>query len=350
MKRSVIFAASIGVLGLGVAGASFTSCTPATDMPPGPMDVTTAHGDKHQYAVNSITLPQDNKMFAIDLNGDNKVDNQMGNIIGTLATQNLDAQSGVTQSIEEGTVSVILSLQTQDATLKTDDQVGLTFYLGKTFNGMPRRDDAGNAVPDGGYVGGPDFSGMGMFTVDNSQAAVTFYGKLMGGKFDSNNPITTKHPVSVTLKIALIAGAPAIPLTLNGGHVTFTTGTDVASGKPGLLDGRLQGSIKKSDVDTIIIPAVASLLTMRAQADPNSQTTKQILSIFDTGGCGSAKAMDGKIDTCEVANNSIIMAVLAPDVQIFDANGMYAPNSKNTTKDSLSIAIGFTAVQGTFTE
>ena len=32
----------------------------------------------------------------------------------------------------------------------------------------------------------------------------------------------------------------------------------------------------------------------------------------------------------------IIMAVLAPDVQIYDANGNYAPNKANSRKDSLS--------------
>jgi len=54
-------------------------------------------------------------------------------------------------------------------------------------------------------------------------------------------------------------------------------------------------------------------------------------------------ANDGKIDTCEVQGNSIIMAVLAPDVKIYDANGNYAPTATGT-KDSLSLGIGFTAV------
>jgi hypothetical protein len=40
--------------------------------------------------------------------------------------------------------------------------------------------------------------------------------------------------------------------------------------------------------------------------------------------------------------------VLAPDVQIYDANGNYAPNPLNTVKDSLSVGIGFTAVAANY--
>ena len=80
----------------------------------------------------------------------------------------------------------------------------------------------------------------------------------------------------------------------------------------------------------------------------SSSSTMQILTIFDVGGCGNAQAMDCRIDPCEVAENSIIKKVLAPDVQIFDANGNYAPNKQNTTPDSMSVGLGFTAVQASF--
>ena len=46
--------------------------------------------------------------------------------------------------------------------------------------------------------------------------------------------------------------------------------------------------------------------------------------------------------------NSTIQAVFAPDVQIYDANGNYAPNKTNAMKDSLSIGFGFTAVRASF--
>ena len=41
-----------------------------------------------------------------------------------------------------------------------------------------------------------------------------------------------------------------------------------------------------------LIPAIAMLLTQQVKADPNSASSKQILSIFDTGNCTD---QDGKV-------------------------------------------------------
>jgi hypothetical protein len=81
----------------------------------------------------------------------------------------------------------------------------------------------------------------------------------------------------------------------------------------------------------------------------NSVQRKQLLQIFDIG-CASNSALkgDGHIATCEVSENAIIQNVLQPDVQLFDSNGNFSPNSANTDKDSLSVGLGFTAVRATF--
>jgi hypothetical protein len=49
-----------------------------------------------------------------------------------------------------------------------------------------------------------------------------------------------------------------------------------------------------------------------------------------------------------VATNQIVANLLAPDVQIYDANGGYAPNKNNTTKDSLSVGVAFLAVRASW--
>ena len=308
-------------------------------------DVTSATGAITQYVVNKLLVPMQRKDYSIDLNGDGHPDNQLGNIIGTLASNMLDTQGGIDKSINDGSVILLMSFQTASQT--QSDNAGLTMYLGAK-------------APN------PDFGGMGMFTVDASQKATTLFGRINGGKFLSNNPVTTTHPVTVQIKLPLIAGADALTLNVNGAHIQFNTGS-------GLMNGQIHGSIKKADIDNGIIPAVAMLLTKKVAADckggggsdggapaPDggagvcSSSAKQILSIFDTGNCTNpdgtkAVAGDGKIDICEVSTNSIIMNVLAPDVQIYDASGNYAPNKANTTKDSLSLGLGFTAVGAKFT-
>jgi len=320
-------------------------CGGGTMMNNNPPDVTMAQGDFSYYVVNSLLVPMQRSDYAIDLNGDNHPDNQLGNIIGALSAQNLDTQKQIDMAVGGGTVVLLISVQATN--LMTADNVGVTVYLGQK-----------QMMPD-------FMSGMGMFTVDGSEMPGHFFGKISSGKMLSNNPVTTTHPVTLTLKLPLIAGADALSLNVNGAHIQFNVGTDSASGKPGLLNGQLHGSIKNADVQNSIIPAVAQLLSknvsvccMAGGADGGAGDgggctagDKQILQIFDTGGCMNpdgtmAVAMDCKIDVCEVATNMIIMNVLAPDVQIFASDGTtYMPNPKNTMKDSLSLGLGFTAVQ-----
>ncbi|MCU1280882.1 MAG: hypothetical protein JWM53_4428, partial [bacterium] len=179
-----------------------------------------------------------------------------------------------------------------------------------------------------------------------------------GGKFNSAPPSTTTHPVTASVLLPLVAGAPPINITLQGAHLQFTRKSDGT-----VTGGTLQGGIKNQDVQTQIVPAVASLLTNKLMNDmPQTSTDMQISSLFDTGGkadpaCnGACKNPDGtcamvkdnKIDICEVSTNNLVQSLLAPDVQLFDASGAYHPNKDNTTKDSLSLGLGFGAVGATF--
>src|SRR5579883_490540 len=162
--------AAIATLG----GASFVACsnnsTGNADMA-APGDVVgPAHGNHYQYAVNKILVPMSRSDYAIDLNGDGHVDNQLGNIIGALAAQNFDVQSQLDTAITGGSIVLLVDVQTTanaydtaNAAAANDSVVGVTFYLGVPMK--PVVPDGGN--PDGG-VGGPDFSGMGMFTVDSA--------------------------------------------------------------------------------------------------------------------------------------------------------------------------------------
>jgi hypothetical protein len=324
-------------------------------------ETTMATGTFTYYVVDKLNAPMQRTDYSIDLNGDAHPDNQLGNIVGALAAQNLAVQDAIDKATSDGSIVLLISVQATDLTNASD--VGANLYLGaKTMM--------------------PDFSsGMGMFAVDSTQAPGNFLGKIMATKFSSNDPVTTTKPVTIHVKLPLITGTAPVDLPVNGAHIQFNTGSDPTTMKPGLINGSLQGSIKDSDVKGNIIPAVASLLTtklnptdlgMACTKDADcassghcdtgtmkcalSDATKQIGSIFDTGVdptmcmCTDAAgvmsvANDGKITPCEVQCNMIIMNVLAPDVQIFDASGNYAPNKANTMKDSLSLGLGFTATQ-----
>ncbi len=289
-----------------------------------------------KYVWNAVTVPMSRTDFAWDLNGDGRVDNQYGNIVAALAGNGLDPQTAIDQALAAGQSITLFDEQSKDATFMNDSCAATATYAGTA-------------------MASPDYSGNGHFTIDATATVGRFSGPIVGGQFTSDPPpANAKVPSTIRVPLPLF-GANAVDLI--GARITYTRG---ATGK--VTGGQVNGAIRKYDIDHTLVPNVAAALNAEVQANPSSSTSMQLLSIFDTGGtasaaCGAtcqnldgscAKANDGKISDCEVGTNGIIKNVLAPDVQMFDANGNYDPQPANTDKDCLSVGMGFTAVGATF--
>jgi hypothetical protein len=286
---------------------------------------------------NTMQMPLQRSDYAIDLNGDGRVDNALGNIDGALAAQNLDPQSSATMALANGQSITLLEERSTDPTFQADACAAALLYDGQT-------------------TASPDYSGAGKFTVDGSNPPGQFEGPIASGRLTSAPPPATARVPSV-VHLALPIGSPVPSLVeVIGARLTFTYAGGRVSG------GQLNGAVRKEQIDDVIVPNLATLLTLEITLAPTSSQAMQIAAIFDTGGTAQgscapycqnrdgscAKPNDGRIDPCEVATNSIIQNVLAPDVQMFDAAGNYHPNPANTAKDSLSIGVGFTAVPASF--
>jgi len=289
-----------------------------------------------QYVMNAVLVPLQRSTYALDLNGDGRADNQFGNIYGALASQNLAGQDDAMPAVNSGQDLTLIDAHADDF---ADDACAAS--------------DVENANP----MASPDFSGAGHFTVDSAAVAGHFAGTFAAGTFSSLPlPVSADTPVVMTLKVPLLGAL--IDLQLVGAHVQYTRAADGT-----VTGGQINGAIRNSDVQNIMIPALATSLTAQVQVTPLDARAMQILAIFDNGGkadascsAGTCKNPNGtcavkgdeKIDVCEVSTAGLIQNVLAPDVQMFDANGTYHPSSDNTMKDSLSIGLGFTAVPATF--
>jgi hypothetical protein len=301
----------------------------------------------------TVTVPTSRTDFSIDLNGDGRQDNQLGNIIGALIGQNLDVQMGVNDAVNSGQLIILATENSADATFKTDTCASTSLALGSLPAGTTK----------------PDYTGMGTFT-SNGSAGGTLAGPITAGKFNSSSPVTTKSPVSVTIKLPLIAGADPITLDVQGAHLQYTRDS---SGN--VTGGQLHGVIPNSKVQSVIVPNVASLLTTKVNDPAGGATSGTINDIFNNGGtpdpscsAGTCKNPDGTcatnkatemaanpskpvwtISPCEVSTSGIIKNVLSPDVQMFAADGTtWSPNADNKNKDSLSLGIGFTMVPAKF--
>jgi hypothetical protein len=308
-------------------GGGDTACTPG------------AGGQTAKYVVNTVTVPTDKSQFAIDLNGDSRTDNQLGNIIGALSQQGLNVQDGVSMALAKGDLVILAAESSADAAFQADTCAGVRLQLG--------------TLPAGATA--PDYSGNGMFTASGTQSDV-FAGPITAGKFNSASPVTATTPTNVTIALPLVPDAVPVTLKITGAHLSFTRGAD------GKVNGaQLQGAIKDADVRGEIIPNVALLLTDKINEMPPTTTGADIERLFDTGGApaapdcpttcktdtGCATKGDKKIDVCEVATSGLIQNVLAPDVQMFQG-GVYKPNKANAEKDSLSLGLQFSMVPAKF--
>jgi hypothetical protein len=323
--------------------------TPRDLTPPGPYDFTIGTNSDGavacvppggqtttRYVWSGITVPEQRSQFAFDLNGDGRVDNQLGNIIGALDGQMLGSQDEIDQSIASGRSITLMAARSSDPTF-TNDVCAETDVLA----GVPL------ASPD---------AGSGGFTVDGTVTPGDFFGTIAAARFTSEpSPSYAQVPTVVRVPLPIFG---AVPTEIVGARITYVRAADGQ-----ITGGQVNGAVRNQDVIGKLIPALAATFNQYLAAHPATPKSFQILSIFDNGGkaypacpAGTCQNFDGscavkgdnKIDDCEVSTSGLIQNVLAPDVQLFDAAGNYRPSVDNTHKDSLSIGFAFTAVPASF--
>jgi hypothetical protein len=324
--RALFLIAPVSLAACG--GGSDTACTPSGTQ-------------QAQYVINQLTVPKAKSDFAIDLNGDGEPDNQLGQILGFLASSGLDPQKGVDDATSMGQLIILVDEKSTDASFQTDSCAGVSMMLGSSATMTA---PAANAT----------------YTV-SSAAPTNYSGALKAGTFTSQSQLKVKEPITVSLTLPFLPGTDPLALTLTGASVQFTRD---ASGN--LTGGQLNGVIKNSDLQTKLIPGFATILTQKVQRMlGQASTNMQILMLFDNGGASDpacptpdgkgacknpdgscAVPKDGKIDACEVST-SFIQFVLVPDVQMYDGT-RWAPSADNAKPDSLSVGIGLTALPAKF--
>jgi hypothetical protein len=279
-----------------------------------------------RYVTETVTLPTGELEYTFDPIGDGVKRNRLGAMVGALNFSGVKVQETEDEAIARGEGLNLLAVSTGDPDLREDTGARTDFLAASPM-----------ALPADG--------GVGTWTVDPAIAGATFTGPLAGGVFQSADPKTLKSPPTFYFKFS-ISGAEPVTLPVFGARLSFSLGPDR------LVDGRLQGGIKKTDVDTLLIPSIALRMTEALHKMPCEakclKDNEDISNRFDTGGCGSAVAKDLTIDACEVANNALVRNLIAAEVQLFDGAGAWAPNRANTTPDSLSMAVAFTATRAEF--
>lgn len=207
--------------------------------------------------------------------------------------------------------------------------------LGRFFAGLSSilNVDQSIAASIGKPKPNPVLSGGGRFTVDPAAPAGTdLRGSITRGQF-------TGGPGVVYLLLGLVPGHPPVQIQLVGARIQATCTSQ------GCASGKIGGGLPAAEADSVIIPALAGILQGIIDASCTGSTidsctpaTANLLNLFDTNG-------DLKITPDELRANSLIAAVLSPDVDLLKANGRPGHDGVN---DSLSLGLGFTVKSAVF--
>jgi hypothetical protein len=236
------------VLALGVAaGAALGAC--ASD--PGPIEYT---GVPRRFVVDSITLPTNNTMareLALDIDGDKRVDNQLGMVIGFLASFD-DVTTHGDDMIAAGAIASSVEILADDFT--TDDTVAVS------------------------YVGIAGESPL-----------------LVGGSLEAGAFVTTVAGAA-TIHLPVLVDADPIVLRLRRMRAVL-----VPDGNGGYT-ANIGGAV---DADEVRAAAFASIREM-IENRPSSHVA--FFRMLDTN------PQDFELTQTEVETNSLIESLLAPDI------------------------------------
>jgi hypothetical protein len=344
-------------------------------------------GMKTKYVSDSIKLPTsptESQMYGIDLDDDpqNRPDNLLGSILATLASQDVDLQAQVDEGVTRGELVLLHEIQADD--FITWPTGGWQVFLGSDF-GVP---SAANCDPAMGPVDNacPKFDGTDTFTVDpTGPTDAKMAGIIAGGRFVGG-------PAKVTLKLAITDTGDPLQLDLIGARIE----ADVTA--TGITNAKLGGAITKTDIDTQVIPNVATLVSSTIAEDPGCMMTppmcgssaQTLLDLFDHGvacteettadvcpaeapdcdipagmteglctcatapDCAGNLAGDMQVTVAELVTDELISSILAPDVDLLNC-GADAPQTCDTyaprqdgVKDSVSMGVGFSGVNASF--
>jgi hypothetical protein len=286
----------------------------------GPLIDVVPEGDHSTYVLSSLDIPEDSdetEALGMDLDGDGRSDNGLGTILGSLAGPpvNLTFQGTIDQQIAEGGILILASLQATD--LNTAAAAGFWTYLGADPSVAPC-DGVGDIVC------GKHLAGTSSFNIDpaspmNSVVA----GSIAEGHFSGTQG-------SATFSIQFAADGEPINLTLVGARAELDVATD------SLGAGRLAGAIPYDDVENEILPAIHEVMV----ASIGNDCGNIAFTLFDTD-------KNCMISLEEFTSSTVVQTIVAPDIDMFDGDGNFAPGSDGVD-DAISVGLGFTAVVGTF--
>lgn len=217
-------------------------------------------GTATRFYVATLTMPQQRNDFAVDLDGDGNVDNQLGNIFGGLEglarLNNEFYQDLVAARVIDASVDVISS----DPALRNDPHVGVRWNGARGIEG----DDTG--------------------------------GVLVDGTLTTNAVAWTRRPATGVIELPVLRNADASQLPLESWQLELWRQDD------GSFTGELQAVVAGDVLVGAFYPALRQMIAA------GGVDQEQVMSVLD-------QDHNGDVSVAEFAKAGLTQNLLAPDVR-----------------------------------
>jgi hypothetical protein len=331
----------------------------------------TPTGSHFHYVVNSVTAPtsqSSDDILHVDANGNPVATggagvNKLGGLFATLKQAgNINIQTPLTQAVDDGSIILLADLQTTNFT--NAPGAGFQMFIGSDPNPPA-------CLGSSDTTCGQQFSGSASFSVESDSGDTALAGPIVAGELNAG-------PGDITIEFTLSTGGSGGNLMINLKDA-LVQATMIGSGAIGVApvgsDGSatggivLGGAILETDIDSMLIPTVATELnaTVSAECTAGSgsagatcgsglnvvscpgATAPMPTTLCCTGdageivGANSVVGLDANKDcvitAAELQSNTLVSSLLSPDVA----------STGNGKPDAVSFGIGATAVSGEFT-
>jgi hypothetical protein len=284
-------------------------------------DAPMAPAGAHRYVIDHQHLPTNSneaRTYGLDLNNDGNVDNQLGMVNGTLVGMGFLVQPVLDHAIDTGSIEMLADLEAADLTTAAQ----ATFTLFDGANAMPAPCNGSSDTTCRHHL-----AGTATFDVLASPHDPPLAGAIAAG-------VVTAGPGTLHLRTSVFGSL--VDLKLIGARIKLGQVSDAS-----IMTGVIAGAITQDEIDTSVYPPLQTTLTAEVALDCNALTSppscgctsgstgSTVISLFDTN-------HDCAVSLDEIKTNSLITALLAPDVTI-DA------------MPALSVGVGISAVHAAFT-
>lgn len=316
LEHCVVMRTQLTVLTLVISATALACVEPADEQP---VEPSTAH---YQYVVDSLhfaTSPTEAIEIGVDLDGDSagRHDNGLGMALAIVAgPAEFDLDLETRTLIDNGDILHLFDVET--ASLDRANNV--------TVDVLHAVDTDGDSSDN--------FSGRERFAVDRAPGRGTMTGMIVDGNL---HVAAGRVPLAVTFpglgqRFIVELSAATVRATIDEHGVT----------------GTLAGAIAADEIRDTVLPLLhAGLSNIVARDCPDGVCIadsfgETLVESFDVDG-------DGAISYAELAGSALLASLLSPDVDLLDENGQPCTRCDGV-KDSLSIAVGFTAVPAFISE